>query len=190
MCRWPTSGPPPLVGSAEGYRSLVTDMVESGVLLDEAMVYYDARVSFRYPTVEVRAADVCLDARDTVLVAALCRALVETASRAWRNGDPAPHVPTELLRLATWQAGRDGTEGTLLDPLTNRPRAAADVLHDLVEHVRPALRDTGDDPLVEDRLSDVLERGTGARRQRETLERTGQLVDVLADAAAVTAGQR
>jgi carboxylate-amine ligase len=189
MSRWPTSGPPPFSGTAETYRALVTDMVESGVLLDEGMVYFDARVSFRYPTIEIRAADVCLDADDTVLVAALCRALVETAAREWRAGEPAPDVSTQLLRLATWQAGREGSDGSLLDPATSRPRPAQEVLHDLVEHVRPALVDAGDESLVDNHLSQVLDRGTGARRQRQTLERTGQLVDVLADAAHVTAGQ-
>jgi glutamate---cysteine ligase / carboxylate-amine ligase len=188
MNRWPTSGPPPCLGSAEAYRTLVTDMVSSGVLLDEGMVYYDARVSFRYPTVEIRAADVCLDTRDAVLVAALCRGLVETAARQWRSGEPSPATPTELLRLASWQAGRHGTRGALLDPATSLPRPAAEVLRDLVDHVRPALRDTGDEALVEDRLAEVLDRGTGADRQREVLKRTGRLVDVLADAANVTSG--
>jgi carboxylate-amine ligase len=114
---------------------------------------------------------------------------VETAAREWRAGEPAPDVSTQLLRLATWQAGREGSDGTLLDPATSRPRPAQEVLHDLVEHVRPALVDAGDESLVDNRLSQVLDRGTGARRQRQTLERTGQLVDVLADAAHVTAGQ-
>lgn len=189
MGRWPTSGPPPFSGSAEAYRTLVTDMVESGVLLDEGMVYFDARVSFRYPTVEIRAADVCLDSDDTVLVAALCRGLVETASRDWQSGRPAPRTPTELLRLAAWQAAREGVDGVLLDPTTSLPRPASDVLHDLVDHVRQALRDNGDDERVDHLLAQVLERGTGATRQRQVLDRTGQLVDVLADAANVTAGQ-
>ena len=43
------------------------------------MVYFDARLSARYATVEIRVADVCTDLDDAVLVAALCRALVETA---------------------------------------------------------------------------------------------------------------
>jgi hypothetical protein len=35
----------------------------------------------------------------------------------------------------------------------------------------------------------VLRRGAGAQRQREVHARTGQLVDVIADAANVTAAQ-
>jgi carboxylate-amine ligase len=188
MVRWPSAGPTDVFGSAESYQRLVSDMVETGVLLDEAMVYFDARLSRRYPTVEVRVADVCLHPRDAVLVAALCRALVEIASREWAGGVPSPAVPTSMLRLATWQAGRDGVDGTLLDPMTCRPRPASDVLDDLLSHVRPALEVTGDLGFVEERLEHVLAAGNGARRQRSVLERTNRLPEVVADLARVTAG--
>lgn len=59
-------------------------MVDTGVLRDKGMIYFDARLSHRYPTVEVRVADVCLEPADTVLLATLVRGLVETAARAWR----------------------------------------------------------------------------------------------------------
>ncbi len=154
--RWPVSGPPEVFGTAAGYRALVDGMLASEVILDEAMLYLDARCSKRYPTVEIRVADVCLDVRDTVLVAALVRGLVETAAEEWAAGQPAPPVPTALLRLATWQAARWGIGGTLLDPLTSRPRPAREVVTALVDHVRPALRASGDEALVTDRIEQGL----------------------------------
>jgi carboxylate-amine ligase len=186
--RWPSAGPTEVFGSVAAYRQLVDAMLASGVLLDEGMVYFDARLSSRYPTVELRAPDVCLDPRDTVLLAALGRALVETAAGEWGAGQPSPAVPAWMLRLASWQAGRRGIETDLLDPLTARPRPAGEVVAALLEHVRPALRSTGDEDLVEERLADLLRRGTGAQRQRRVLEHTGSLVDVVADATRVTAG--
>lgn len=189
MIRWPTAGPSDVFGSAENYHQLIDDMVSSGVLMDEGMVYFDTRLSHRYPTVEIRVADVCLDARDTVLLAALCRGLVETAAAHWNDGAAPPSVPTSMLRLAMWQAGRHGVEGDLLDPTTCRPRQADEVLDQMVEHIRPALRDCGDETLVDQRLARVLARGSGATRQRSVLERTGQITDVIADVARVTAGQ-
>lgn len=189
MVRWPSAGPTDVFGSADAYRRLVSDMVESGVLLDEGMLYFDARLSAHYPTVEIRVADVCLDAHDAVLVAALCRGLVETAADDWAAGRPPPELPVSLLRLATWRAGRDGVDGELLDPDTSRPRPAGDVLADLVDHVRPALEAAGDVALVGERLQQVLTRGNGARRQRAVLEKTNRLGDVVAELARVTAGQ-
>ncbi len=108
------------------------------------MVYFDARLSAQHPTLEIRVADVCLDVDDAVLLAALARALVETAVRAWRAGTPADPVRLELLRLAAWRAGRSGLDGVLLDPCSWRPAPATDVLGRLVTHLTPALDDAGD----------------------------------------------
>ncbi len=183
--RWPTAGPTDRFGSAEVYHHLVGDLVETGVLLDRKMVYFDARLSAAYPTVEIRVTDVCLQVEDTSLVAALCRGLVDTAAAAWAVGDESPDVPTELLRLASWRAGHDGVDGSLLHPFTARPRPADEVLCDLVAHVQPALVDAGDLELVERRLATVLRRGTGARRQR-VAGAGGHLGAVVADLAHAT----
>ena len=77
------------------------------------MIYFDARLSPHQSTVEVRVADVCLDAADAVLLAGLTRALVETAARAWREDQPPIPVRVELLRLAGWRAARSGLDGWL-----------------------------------------------------------------------------
>jgi carboxylate-amine ligase len=57
----------------------------------------------------------------------------------------------------------------------------------LVDHVEPALRRHGDLDLVESSLQRLLDRGTGAARQRAALARRGQLADVVAEIADITA---
>lgn len=189
MGRWPASGAYDLYGSVDTYRRRVDDMVESGVLLDEHMVYFDARLSSSFPTVEIRSADVCLQTQDAVLVAALGRAMVETAAREWAYGEEAPAVPTSMLRLATWKAGRYGLDGNLLDPRTLRPRPARDALRTTLQHLAPALREAGDEDFVRDRVEHLLEHGCGAHRQREVYDRTDDLDQVVADAVRLTAGE-
>ena len=104
--RWPSAGPYAPFGSPAGYHATVQAMIDTDTLLDPGMVYFDARLSVQHPTLEVRVGDVCLDVDDAVLLAALVRGLVETAARAWRAGVPADPVRPELLRLASWRAGR------------------------------------------------------------------------------------
>ncbi|EPH41171.1 putative Carboxylate-amine ligase [Streptomyces aurantiacus JA 4570] len=181
--RWPMAGPTEIFGSAARYEEQVGAMVASGVLRDPGMVYFDARLSHRYPTVEIRVADVCLEATTTVLVAALARALVETAAREWRAGTPPLGHGVSLLRLAAWRAARSGLDDTLLDPLTMRPAASARVVDALLDHVTDALADAGDLALVREHMAGLLERGTGARVQRELLDRTGSLGAVVAECA-------
>ncbi|MGM7679326.1 carboxylate-amine ligase [Microbacterium sp. A94] len=187
MVRWPTAGPTETFGSAENYRELVRSMIASGAILDEGMVYFDARLSHHYPTVEIRVADVCPDAADTVLIAALCRGLVDTAAAAWRAGEEPLPLSVSMLRLMSWQAGRFGIEGDLIDPETLKPRAAREIVTDLVDHIRAALRANGDESLVDEQIEQIFTRGNGAMRQRAMLEKTGQLSDVVADLARRTA---
>lgn len=167
--RWPSAGPLPVLGSPRAYRRYVEAMLATGVPLDEAQVYTDARLSAEHPTVEIRTADVCLDVRDTVVVAALARSLVETAAREAAAGLAAHDAPAPLVRLAGWKAARHGLTADLVHPPTGTTRPAADVMSALLDHVGDALRDTGDHDLVAGGLERLLADGTGARRQRELL---------------------
>ncbi|WP_306335609.1 glutamate--cysteine ligase [Streptomyces sp. KL118A] len=179
--RWPMAGPTEIFGSAARYEEQVEEMVATGVLRDRGMVYFDARLSHRYPTVEIRVADVCLEARSTVLIATLARALVETAARDWRADRPPLSHGVASLRLAAWQAARSGPDGTLLHPATMRPAPGDEVVRSLVDHVRDALEDSGDLDRARGTTEDLLKHGNGARVQRDLLRRTGSLREVVAE---------
>ncbi|WP_163167584.1 glutamate--cysteine ligase [Arthrobacter sp. Alg241-R88] len=169
--RWPTAGPAGIYGTYSAYRRVVTRLLDSGVMLDEGMIYFDARLSRNHPTVEVRVADVCLRAEDAALLAVLVRALVETASREWHEGvEPAP-VPTVLLRMASWQASSGGLSGDLLDFGTFRPARAADVVRSLVDYLAPVLQEQGELALARQGVEDIIARGTGAAEQRRIRDR-------------------
>ncbi|MGV9247695.1 glutamate--cysteine ligase 2 [Streptomyces sp. NPDC003710] len=184
--RWPSAGPTELFGSPERYHRRVDDMVDTGVILDEGMVYFDARLSARYPTVEIRVSDVCLHAENAQLIAALARGLVETAARAWRVGrEPVDHS-VSLLRLAAWQAARTGLAGELLHPVTMRRTPAEAVVQALLDHVGDALADAGDLDWAREAMRRLLRHGNGARVQRDLMDRTGSLRDVVAECVRLT----
>lgn len=181
--RWPSSGPTPVFGSVAAYDDCVRRLITSGAALDDGMVYFDARLSARFPTVEVRVADVQLEVADAVLVAALVRGLVETAARA---GDEAPAAPVTILRAATWRAARFGTTGELYDVLGDRVRPADDLVDELVGHVGPALAGSGDADLVREGLHRLRRRGAGAEVQRAAFAARGSAADILDTAVALT----
>jgi carboxylate-amine ligase len=183
---WPTAGPTERFVDEAGYDRAISELLASGAALDAGMLYFDARLSARYPTVEIRVADVCTDVSDALLVAALARALVETAAAEWRAGREAPAVSVRLLRAAAWRAARSGLTGTLVDVLRVRAVPAWHLIDDLLAYLRPALERTGDTALVVDGLCRLRETGTGAEWQRRSFARHGRLADVVADAAART----
>lgn len=177
--RWPTCGPTPVFGSAVAYDDYCARLLATGVPDDRGMLYFDARRSHRYPTVEVRVADACLGADEAAMIAALVRALVDTAALEWQAGQEPPEVDAAMIRLAMWQAARYGLSGDLLDPRPFAPVPAARVVELLLEHVGPALAANGDLARVTQGVTRILARGTGAARQRECLERNGSLRDAV-----------
>jgi carboxylate-amine ligase len=188
--RWPSAGPNTVFGSAEIYHRVLADVLATETVLDEGMVYFDARLSATWPTVEVRVADVALRVEDAVVLAGLVRGLVETAARRWRAGEPAPDVRTEVVRLAGWRAGRSGLGADLVDPRSGRPAPAADVLAALVDHVRPALAEAGDEQRITEGIAEILRRGNGAVLQRAVYAETGDLAAVVRAAVGATHGDR
>jgi glutamate---cysteine ligase / carboxylate-amine ligase len=164
--RWPTAVPPAVWPDAAAYDTAVRGLIAHGAALDERSVYFLARLSPRYPTVEVRVADVCLDAGTAVLAAGLTRALVATALAEARQGAPVPAAPDRQVAAALAAAARHGPSGPGLDPVTGQPVDPATLRSRLLDHVRPALSDHGDTETVTTLLRRLEDRGTGADRQR------------------------
>jgi carboxylate-amine ligase len=176
--RWPTSGTAEPYGSAEEYRRVSDTLIRLGAALDPGMLYFDSRLSANFPTVEIRVADTCTEVDDALLVVALTRALVDTCARDDRPGRP---WRSDLLRAAWWRAARYGVSGDLAHPVTGERVAAKEALEALRDLVSDALEQAGDTGLVADGLARLWETGNGARRQRATYERTGDLRGVVAD---------
>jgi len=169
--RWPTATAPAAWPDAAAYDTAIRRLIARGAALDERNVYFLARLSPRYPTVEVRVADVCLDAGTAVLLAGLTRALVATALAEARRGTPAPAAPARQVTAALAAAARHGLAGPGIDPVTGQLVDAAALRARLLEHVSPALADHGDTEMVIGLLRRLDDRGTGAGRQRALFTR-------------------
>ena len=164
--RWPTATPPAAWPDAAAYDTAVRRLIERGAALDERSVYFLARLSPRYPTVEVRVADVCLDVGTAVLAAGLTRALVATALAETRRGTPVAAAPAEQVAAALAAAARQGLAGAGADPVTGQAVDAPTLRARLLDHVYPALSDHGDTQTITRLLRRLDHRGTGADRQR------------------------
>jgi carboxylate-amine ligase len=173
--RLPSRGTGEPFGSTATYRDVSDRLVAWGAGLDEQMIYFDARLSPSFPTVELRVADVCLDVENGVLVAGLARALVTT----YADRSALPGWRSDLQRAATWRASRDGIGGSLVDPRTLELAAPRDVIAGLIDECREALEATDDLELVESSIETLFARGNGAMQQRRSFEATGELTAVV-----------
>ncbi|MDI3331623.1 MAG: glutamate--cysteine ligase [Micrococcus sp.] len=184
--RWPTAGPTDVFGTPDAYHRYRSALLDTQVPVDADMLYFDARLSDHHPTVEIRVADVCLDATHAAVIATLARALVETTARAWADGSPAMPVPATLLRTWSWQASRSGIAGELIDPATGAPAPAGDILIRLLHVVGPVLAEYGEQSVIESGVAQILREGTGAQQQREAYAERHSLGDVMAAALDAT----
>ncbi|TQM62886.1 carboxylate-amine ligase [Humibacillus xanthopallidus] len=166
---WPTFRSPPVLRTADSYDRIVTALCRTGAVLDPRNVYFLARLSPRYPTLEVRIADTCLTTRDAVLLAALVRALVTRLADDVRFDRPsvAPPAATDSLGQQLLTAAHHGVSSTLSKhrPAPTRATVAAPMSR-LVDAVLPALETAGDAKPVLALLEERRRIGTGAQRQR------------------------
>lgn len=177
--RWPTAGAAEPFGDAATYRAVSDRMVGWGAGIDTAMLYFDVRLSEKYPTVEIRVADVCTDIEDAILVALLARALVE--SHAGNDGPVTWR--SDLLRAAGWRASRFGVSADLVHPVHGALAPVREVFEATVAQVRPWLEASDDLDRVTDSFERLMARGSGSTRQRRVLEKSGDLRAVVEDLA-------
>lgn len=175
--RWPVAGPPPRVRDAQQWHRAVAELVATGVVDDASYVYWDVRLATRFPTVEVRVADVQAGAEQAATFTRVLRGLATTALLAHdRHGTDAPsrlEVPQHALRAAMWRAARYGLDETLVDPRSATLRPAPELLRALVEAARPGLESGADLEQVLDGVRQVITDGNGAQRQRAAFKRSG-----------------
>ncbi len=177
--RFPMAGTPHEFSSRAEFDDLVAALVATGMIDDGSNLYWDIRPSSHVETLEFRVADVCMTVDETVMVAGLVRALARACHDDWSAGRPVAPVRPELLRAAKWQASRFGLEGSLIDVRARRAVPAPDLVASPVRYVRPWLEEAGDRDELWTLVRATLKRGNGARRQREALQRTGRMEDVV-----------
>ena len=183
----PLSGPPPIFSSRAEYDALITALVESKCVEDSMSIYWDIRLSGRFPTIEFRVMDVCMTVEEAVMIAGLVRALVRTGYELALQKVPARTTRVESIRTANWHSARYGLEGELIDLLAERAVPARELVEAFLEYVRPALQAEGDWERISTSVYTILKHGNGATRQREVFLRTGDVNAVVDYIVAETA---
>ncbi|GGD68081.1 carboxylate-amine ligase [Microbacterium murale] len=172
MRRLPLFGAPPQFVDADHYHATVDRLIRAHIIPDAASVAWAARVSARYPTLELRVFDAQLSADDTLLLATLCRALVVTALAD--TAPPDSHVhDTDAVQTSLWSAARWGMDATLAHPATGEPLSARQAIESLRGTVAPALELSDDRAFVDEHLARILREGNGAERQRAAYRDSG-----------------
>jgi carboxylate-amine ligase len=186
--RWTTAGCPPRFADAADYDRRIRQLVGVGGVTDLALIAWNVRLSEHVPTIEFRMSDAQLTADDTLLITALCRALVlraiddveregvagATSLRPVRPAsEPDPDVPPELLSAAMVHSAHLGLSATAFDPVSGGLVSARDLIRRLEQYLAEPLEQMGDREVVHELLERLLRDGTGASRQLAAWRRNG-----------------
>jgi carboxylate-amine ligase len=167
---FPRTGLPERFANYADYRQYIDILEHAGVVRDATFVWWDLRVSARYPTLESRIADVCTRIDDAASIAALTQSLLHYLYRISRQGVQRRIYPRFLIDQNRWRAMRYGLDGGLVDFETATIVPVSAWLEETVEMLRPDAEELGCSGELEQALK-IPERGTSAHRQVAVYER-------------------
>ncbi len=174
----PTAGLPHPMRNWSEYVWLVDHLVATEFIRSIREIWWDVRPHAGFGTVEVRVMDMPICMSHMLGLVALTHALVAGISEHIDRGAYLYDCHPMIAKENKWHAARYGLEATFVDPDTMQAVPAPQMARQLIERCQPFAERLG---CLEQLayLDDILENGTGAHRQREVFERTGNPHDVV-----------
>jgi carboxylate-amine ligase len=111
----PRTGLPHQFSSYSEYLRTVELLVSAGLIEDATKLWWDLRLSARFPTLEMRITDVCPLIEDGIAIAALYICIIRMLYRLRRDNKRWRYYPPFLVRENRWRAQRYGTTEGLVD---------------------------------------------------------------------------
>ena len=163
----PRTGLPDRYESYGEYQRMLGQMVGAGLIEDGTKLWWDLRPSARYPTLEMRIADVCTRLDDAVTVAALTQCILSLLYRLRCDNQRWRIYPRMLVHENRWRAQRYGVDGDLVDFGKGVLVPYRDLMEEIIALVAEDAERLGCVAEVE-HARDIVARGTSADRQLKT----------------------
>lgn len=174
----PRTGIPPYFRSWSEYQEYIDLSVQLNCIDEPTKIRWDIRPSPKFPTLEIRVADVCPKLDDTIAICALKIALVAKLKKMQRSNQSWRTYRKELIQENKWRAVRYGLGGKLLDLGRKREEEARKLIFQLLTFVDDVVDDLG----IREELShihNILADGNSADRQLAVFEKNQDTKDVV-----------
>jgi len=182
---FPRVGIPPYYGSWEIYSNRVEQMMRGGAIPDYTYLWWDVRPHPNLGTVELRVFDQQTRVEHTIGFAAFAQSLAHRLAGEYDEGVPSIEYPHELIDDNKVRAALVGIEGELIDFDQGYEVPAEEMTLGVIEDLRADARELGcERELVQ--LTDLVEQGTGARRQLNWLDEHGAIDGLMKEIVAAT----
>jgi carboxylate-amine ligase len=111
----PRTGLPEHFDSYGEYQRHVDVLIGAGVIEDSTKLWWDVRLSSRFPTLEMRVADVCTNYKDGISIAAIYVCLLRMLYLLKRDNQRWRTYSSMLIQENRWRAQRYGFDEGLID---------------------------------------------------------------------------
>lgn len=165
----PRTGLPDEFESWSQYQRHVNVLIGTGVIEDATKLWWDIRPSSRYPTLEMRSADICTRLVDGLAIAACFQSLLATLFQLRMENQRWRQYSRMLIQENSWRAQRYGVDETLIDFGRGCLTPMSELAVELVDMVRKEATAIGAIDHVEHILT-IVEQGTSADRQRKVYQ--------------------
>lgn len=167
----PRSGLPEYCATMKEYNQYVDILKRAGVIENARELWWDARMSCRYPTIEMRITDVCTKIDDAVSIAALYQCLIRWIDRRKDKPTRDDHVSFQVTRENRWRAQRFPlARGSLIDCFEDKLVSYPEKIKYMVEKLQEDAEAL--DCVAElNGIRSILTHGTSADQQRKIFKR-------------------
>lgn len=136
----PRTGLPEAFDSWAEYQRHVGVLIHAGQIEDSSKIWWDLRPSGRFPTLEMRIADVCTTAAHGASVAAVFQSVLSMLFHLKRDNQRWRTYSTMLIEENRWRAQRYGIDEGLIDFGLGQVVPCSDLVEELLEMLAPAGR--------------------------------------------------
>lgn len=161
---WPRSGIPDFFLDEADYQAFADRMQAAGAIGDSSQLWWAIRPALRYPTLEMRIADMCTRLEDALAIAALYRALIATLVANPELGKLRTTHTRRLIDENRWRAKRDGIKAEFILETSNEVVPVAQVVSDLMAACGEQI-DRLDCAEALEPIERILSEGTSAHQQ-------------------------
>jgi len=161
----PRTGMPERFESYGEFDRMVSNLASVGVLQDGTKLWWDVRPSVRFPTLELRIADMCTRLDDAITIAALYQSVLRMLWRLRKGNQRWRIYPHLLMEENRWRAQRYGTDGDLIDFGQWTMESFPSLLDQMIDYIREDAEELGCLAEVE-HAREITSRGTSAHTQR------------------------
>lgn len=176
--RFPRTGIPDYFNSLSEYENYIKLLIQTNCIDNAKKIWWDVRLHPFFDTLEYRICDLPMRIDETIAFAALFQAITAKLYKLVKQNLGFRLYRRALIMENRWRACRYGIHGKLIDFGKKEELPVKALIYELMAFVDEVVDDLGSRNELE-YIYKILDMGTGADRQLEVWQKTGDLRKVV-----------